>query len=82
MCKKGLLLLTVICLIFIFGCVSEDIGRRVDPGYDNYLNHRTYTQELEDKKKQEEIKRESRNQKNNEEAMKEFNDRVKLKAPK
>ena len=81
MYKKSVLLLAVIFLTFIFGCVSEDIGRRIDPGYNDYLNRRTFSQEIEDDRRQAEIKRDSQNKKNNEEAMKRFNDRVKLKAP-
>ena len=82
MYKKSVLLLALIFLTFIFGCVSEDIGRRIDPGYNDYLNRRTFSQEIEDDSRQEEIKRDSRNKKNNEEAMKQFNESIKLKAPK
>lgn len=65
-----MLLLIVIIGIFNFCCTSA--------GYDYYLRHRTFNQKLEDERRQEEIRMEYYNNKNNENAMKRFNDKIKL----
>jgi hypothetical protein len=60
-------------------CTAESIGRNLDPDYSNYLDDRSQSQRLEDEKKLEEAKYQRTAKKENEEAIRDFNERAKNK---
>ncbi len=76
MYRKIIVALALGSALWILGCSAEDLGRRMDPGYENYIENRSSQQEIIDQTKQEKIKADFAARKSNEESIRKFNDKV------
>lgn len=67
--------MTVGILCFL-SCTGEDVGRRLDPGYDLYLKNRTYQQKNNDEETNTKIQADYYARQNNSAAEIQFNSKL------